>query len=115
MYEYICLVNINKIYTSSGKCDYQLQFKEILESSMVSTPERFIYNSPMSPRPPMIVKKFSAKQSLRLFTEVLDVQNKTSARRVGAAKSNHDSIRAGIMLWSSIPNELFQPQMGQFT
>ena len=31
MYEHRCLKSINKLYTSSGKCDYQLQFKAILE------------------------------------------------------------------------------------
>ena len=75
MYKHRCLENINKLYTSTGKYDDQLQFKSILEASMFSTPERFTDNSPMSPRPPMIVKKCIARKSLRLFTEVLDVKN----------------------------------------
>ena len=71
---------------------------------MVSTPEIFTDNSPVSPRPPMIVKNCSAKQSLRLFTEVLDVKNKTAVCWVGAAKSNIKAIISSSMLWSSIPN-----------
>ena len=58
----------------------------------------------MSPGPPMIIKKCSAKKSLRIFTEVLGVKNKNSALQVDAYKSNHESIRAGSMLWLSIPN-----------
>ena len=80
-----------------------MQFKAIIEESMVSTPDIFIYNSPMSHGPPTIVKKFSARKSLRIFTEVLDVKNKTYVRWVGAAKSKHKPIIAGSMLWSSIP------------
>ena len=86
MYEHRCLENINKLYKYSVKCDDQLQFKEILESSMVSTTEIFTDNNPMSPGPPMIVKKCSERKSIRLFTEVLDVKKKTTVRRVVAAK-----------------------------
>ena len=69
---------------------------------MVSTTERFTDNSTMSPGPPTIVKNFSVRKSLRLFTEVLDVNNKTTVRRVGDAKSKRKSIISGIILWSSI-------------
>ena len=51
-----------KLYTSAGKCDDQLQFKAIIEVSMVSTPETFTDNITMSPIPPMIFKKFSARK-----------------------------------------------------
>ena len=71
MYEYRCLDNIKKLYTPADKCDDQIQFKLILEASMVSTPDIFTNDSPMSPGPPMIVKKCSAIKPLRLFTEVL--------------------------------------------
>ena len=47
---------IKKLYTSSSKCDDKLQFKSILEVSMVSTPEIFTYNIPISPGPPKIEK-----------------------------------------------------------
>ena len=65
---------------------------------MVSNPEIFIDNSPMSPGPPMISKMRSARKSLPIFTEALDVKNKTAVRRVGADKSKREAIRAGSML-----------------
>ena len=56
----------------------------------------------MSPGPPMIVKNCSEIKPLCLFTEFLDVKNKTDVCQVGADKSKRKSIRAGIMLCSSI-------------
>ena len=53
---------------------------------MVSTPEIFTDNSPISTGPTMIVKHFSSRKSLYLFTEVLDVKKKIAVRWVGAAK-----------------------------
>ena len=55
MYEHICMENIKKLYTSSGKCNDQLQFKAVIEVSIVSTTKIFIDNSKMSPGPHMIV------------------------------------------------------------
>ena len=60
MYEHRCLENINKLYTSSVKCDDKMQFKAIIEVSMVSTTEKFTDNSSISPGPPIIVKECSA-------------------------------------------------------
>ena len=31
MYEHRCLVSIKKLYTYDGKCNYQIQFKAIIE------------------------------------------------------------------------------------
>ena len=62
VYEHICLENTKKIYIYAGKCDDQLQFKFVFEAPMVSTPDRFIDNLTMSPVPPIIVKKYSAKK-----------------------------------------------------
>ena len=47
MYEHICQENIKKLHNSAGKYDYQQQYKYIIESAMVSTPEIFTGNSPM--------------------------------------------------------------------
>ena len=55
--------------------------------------------------PIIIVKKCSARKSLRLFIEILDVKKKTDFGWVGAAKSNHKAIREGSMHWSSITNK----------
>ena len=65
---------------------------------MVSTSKRFTDNSPMSPGPPMIVKKCSARKLIRPFTEVLDVKKKTSVFRVDADKSKRMTIREFSML-----------------
>ena len=76
MYEHKCLENIKKIYKQSGKCDDQQQFKDILEAAMVSTPEGFTNNSPISPMKSTPVKKPSAKKSMCMFTNSLEVKNK---------------------------------------
>ena len=49
IYEHKCLENIKKLYKQAGKCNYQKQIKDILEAAMVSTPEVFTNNSPISP------------------------------------------------------------------
>ena len=85
MYEHRYLENICKLYKISGKCDNQQQYKTILEASMVSTPEGFIENSPMSPSPSITVKQCAMK-ALRQFLEALDVKHKTDVLRLGAAK-----------------------------
>ena len=36
-FEHRCLKNINKLYQHYGKCDNQQQFKDILETAMLST------------------------------------------------------------------------------
>ena len=99
MYEHRCMKNINKLYTSSGKCNDQHHYKFIIELAMVSTPDIFTDKGSMSPGPYMDVRNPSAIKLLRLFTEVLDVNNKTSVRRLGSAKSGYKSIRSGIMVW----------------
>ena len=76
MYEHRCLENTNKLYTSAGKYDDQLQFKAITEESMVSNPEILSYTSPMSPGTTMIVRTHSARKSICLSTEFLDVKKK---------------------------------------
>ena len=54
---------------------------------MVSTPEGFTFNSPTSPMNSTTFKKPSAQKSLCMFTNILDVNKKTTYHRVGAAKS----------------------------
>ena len=71
---------------------------------MVTTPERFTENIPISPGPSVTVKNTIARISLRLFTELFYVKNKTSILRVGADKSKRKAIRSGIMFWQSITN-----------
>ena len=95
--------NIKKLYTYYGKYNNQQQYKYITESVLVSTPERFTYNSTISPGTYVTVRNPSAIKPLRLFTEVLYVKKKTVFRQVGAAKSKRKAIISGTVLWSSIP------------
>ena len=60
---------------------------------MVSKPEIFRNNSPMSPGPSIIVKKCSVRNSLCIFTEVLDVK-KTAIHRLVADKSKRKASRS---------------------
>ena len=62
IYEHKCLENINKLYKQVGKCDNQQQFKDILEVAMVSTPELFTNNRPISPRTSTTAKKPSDRK-----------------------------------------------------
>ena len=80
---------------------------------MVSTPERFTDNSSISPGPPMIVKKYSARKSLCLFTEVLDFKKRTAFFRVGADKSKRKEIRADSMLCSSTPKRKIHTKINE--
>ena len=51
---------------------------------MVSTPELFNINSPISIMKSSPAKKTSARKSLCMFTNVLYANKKTAYRRVGA-------------------------------
>ena len=55
---------------------------------MVSTPDGFIDNSPMSPRPSVTGKKPSARKSLCQFSEVLDVKQNNAVYRLFAANQS---------------------------
>ena len=48
LYKHRCLGNIKKLYKSAGKCYDRQKYKVVIESTMVSNPEIFIDNSPMS-------------------------------------------------------------------
>ena len=74
IYEHKFLENIKTLYKQYGKCDYQQQFKDIIESAMVFTPEGFTNNGPIYPRPSTPVKKPSAQKLLCVFTNVLEVK-----------------------------------------
>ena len=62
---------------------------------MVSTPEGFTYNSPISPIKSTPVKKPSAIKSLCLFTYILYAKRKTSTHRFGSSKSKLKAIKYG--------------------
>ena len=66
---------------------------------MVFTPELFTNNRTRSTMTTPTLKKSSARKSLCLFTNILDVKNRTFIRRVGADKSNCEAIRAANTPW----------------
>ena len=98
MYEHRCLENINKLYKTEGKCDYQQKYKAIIEVSMVSTPEGCTNNSQMTHNPSMYTKKPSAIKPLH-FSDTLDVKHKTAVCRFGADKANQNATKTGNVLW----------------
>ena len=100
LFEQICLQRIKKSYKHARKCEDQQQFKDVLEASMVSTIEVLTNNRPKYPCTPTTLNKPSARKSLYIFTNILDVKKKTAIRQVGAAKSKRKTIKAGTTLWS---------------
>ena len=65
---------------------------------MVYTPEGFTDNSPISTMTLTPLKKPSSRKSLCLFTNILDMKNKTATRQVGASKSKRKEIKYGNTL-----------------
>ena len=87
-FEHRCMNNIKNIYQRAGKCDDQQNLKDIIDSAILSTPEGVTDNSPnvhMTSKP---VKKPSARKSICLFTNILDVKPTTAKRRFVAENPN---------------------------
>ena len=103
LYEHRCLENIKIKYQSADKCDYQRQYKSIIESIMVYTPEVFSENSQMSSGQSVSIKKTKSRKSLPRFATALDVKPNTAVHRLCADKSNIKSIKSGRQLWSKTP------------
>ena len=87
LYKHRCLLNINKLYTPTGKCEYQCQYKAMIESEIVPTPKGCTDNSTMTPNSSVSNKNSSARKLLHQFTETLDVKHKTAVCRFAAAKA----------------------------
>ena len=64
------------IYQHAGKCYDQQNLKDIINSDMVSTPEEFTYESPNVHMKSTPFKKPSARKSMCLFTNILNVERK---------------------------------------
>ena len=79
-FEHRCMNNIKKIYQHAGKCDDQQNLKDIIDAAILSTPQGVTANSPNVHMTSTPVKKPSAKKSLCLFTNILDVQPKKAKR-----------------------------------
>ena len=84
--------NIKKIYQHAGKCDEQQKLKDIIDAAIVSTPEGVTYNSRNVHMTSTPVKKPSAKKSLYLFTNILDVKPKTAKRRIVVGKCKRKAM-----------------------
>ena len=93
--------NIKKIYQHAVKCDYQQNLKYIIDADMVSTPEGVTDNSPNVPMASTPVKKPSARKSLCLFTNILNVRQKTAKLCIVSEKSKHRAIKVGNKLWTN--------------
>ena len=99
-FEHRCMNKIKTIYQHEGKCDYQQNLKDILEAALLSTPEGFTYYSNNVNMTSSPVKKTSARKSMCLFTNILDVKRKTAKRRFVAAKPKPKSTKLGNILWT---------------
>ena len=91
---------MKKIYQHAGKCDDQKNLKDIIDAAMVSTPQGVTDNSTSVPLISTPVKKGSARKSLCLFTNILDVKPKTVKRRIVAANSKRRPMRVGTSQWT---------------
>ena len=67
---------------------------------MISTPEVFSNDGPISPMASIPVKKPHARKSLCLFTNILDVKKETASHLVGAAKYKLKTIKYVTIPWS---------------
>ena len=92
-FEHKCFKNIQKIYQHAGKCDNQENIKDILDATMVSTPDGVTDDTTTMPITSTSVKKRSARKSLCLFINILNVKKNTSKRRIGAAKSKRRAMK----------------------
>ena len=98
-FEHRCMNNIKKIHQNAGKYDDKRNLKDILEAALLSTPEGFTNNSPNVHMPSTPVKKPSARKTLCLFTNILDVKPKTAKRSFVAAKSRRKYMKVCNSLW----------------
>ena len=92
-FEHRCMNNIKNIYQHAGKCDDQQNLKDIINAAILSTTEGVTDNSPNVHLKSSPVKKPSARKSLCLFTNILNVQHKTARRHFIAAKSRRKSMK----------------------
>ena len=92
--------NIKKIYEHAGKCDDQQNLKDIIDAAILYTPEGVTDNSPNVHMTSTPVKKPSARKSLCLFTNILDIQPKTEKHIFVASKSRRKAMKVCNSLWT---------------
>ena len=98
-FEHKSLNNIKYIYQHAGKCDDQRNLKDVLCAAILSTPEEVTYDSPNVPMKSTLVNKPSARKSLFLLTNILNVKNNTAIRLVGAEESKCRATKVGNIPW----------------
>ena len=74
IYEHKCLENIEDYTNKLVSVTTSKKIKYIIEAAMVSTPEGFAKNSPISPMISTPIKKPSAQKSLCMFTKKFEVK-----------------------------------------
>ena len=101
LYEHRCLENINKLCRTTCECEYQQQYKSMIEKAMVSTSEVCTNNIPMTPNPFVSTRNPSAQKQLCQFTETLNSKHKTSICTVCTFKAKGKAIKKINILWSN--------------
>ena len=104
-FEHRCMNNIKKIYQHAGMCDDQQNIKDNIGDAILSTPEGVTDNITNVHMPSKPVKKISARKSLCLFTNILDVKPATAKRRFVAGRSRRKSIKVCNSLWTKKQKE----------
>ena len=99
--EHKCLNNTKYIYQHARKWDYQRNLKGIIDDAMVFTPEEVTDFRPSLCITQTTVKKPSAWKSLFIFTNIFDVKNRTTTRRVESAESKRKAVTSGNSLWTN--------------
>ena len=102
--------NIKKMYQNAGKCDDQQNLKDIIDTSILSTPEGFTDNNPNVHMTSPPFKKPSARKSLCLFTDILNVKPKTAKRCFVAAKSRRKAMKVCNSLLTKKTKRAFKNQ-----
>ena len=85
--------NIKNIHQHAGQCDDQQNIKDNIDTAVLSTPEGVIDSSSNVHMTSSPVEKPSARKSLCLFTNILDVKPTTAKCRFVAAKSECKAMK----------------------
>ena len=62
-FQHRCLQNINKLYKTAGKCNDQQQYKTMIETALVSTPEGYNYNISLTPNDANMSQSFFSSKN----------------------------------------------------
>ena len=105
--------NTKKIYQHAVKYDDLQNIKDVLEADLISTLDIFTDNSPNVHTTSSPVKKPSARKSLCLFTNILDVKPTTAKLRFVAAKSRRKSMKVCNSVWTKKNEKGIQKSMSR--